>query len=155
VWLGVDLRLVVISRYQLQPLFFSNNQQPMTNNQEPAPWQQGSESKIYIMIWPTPTICKQRFRKSWRLPQLDTSLTQRRILQEVKSLAKVKSIVHVPNVSMVDWNGGCIYMQHFSEPRLRDVIGSMNETQVIAVGAMIGSDLAAMHDIDIIHGTPG
>jgi N6-L-threonylcarbamoyladenine synthase/protein kinase Bud32 len=117
------------------------------------PWRQGSESKVYILKWnETLIICKHRFKKHWKLPQLDLSLTHKRITQELKSIVKLSSYIKVPRILMTDLNNGCIYMEYFDKPVLVDMLDSCSTTELNQIGKLIGTDLSIMHNLDIIHG---
>ena len=74
---------------------------------------QGAEAKIYKGTYESkPAIVKERFKKSYRHPDLDKSLTRKRIKNEVKLLERARSIgVQVPQVFKVDQNNGLIIME--------------------------------------------
>ena len=53
---------------------------------------QGAEAKIYTCIFQgRPTIIKQRFKKSYRHPVLNWTLTVRRVRAEVKSIQRCRN----------------------------------------------------------------
>eukprot|EP00592_Proboscia_alata_P009413 CAMPEP_0194360816 /NCGR_PEP_ID=MMETSP0174-20130528/8250_1 /TAXON_ID=216777 /ORGANISM="Proboscia alata, Strain PI-D3" /LENGTH=425 /DNA_ID=CAMNT_0039132565 /DNA_START=147 /DNA_END=1424 /DNA_ORIENTATION=- len=57
-------------------------------------------------------ICKERFSKSYRIPQLDRVITKSRIKSEIKCLAKCRTVgVRTPHLLGVDMESGSIYME--------------------------------------------
>lgn len=80
---------------------------------------QGAEAKVYIGKYQISDdnnqqiIVKERFKKTYRHPDLDKSLTSKRIKNEVKLLEKAKLIdVHVPKVIKADLTNGVICMEY-------------------------------------------
>lgn len=52
---------------------------------------QGAEAKLYTGEWlGKPTVCKERFSKSYRHPTLDRSLTEQRTRSEVRTIVKCR-----------------------------------------------------------------
>ncbi len=69
---------------------------------------QGAEAKIYTGVFENQLmLAKERFRKSYRLQELDRSLIRKRIKNETKLLNKAGSIgVNVPKVIKHDLDNG-------------------------------------------------
>ena len=59
---------------------------------------------------------KERFSKKYRVPALDEKLTRQRILQEVKSMDRIRRMgVLAPGVYLVDTTERKIYMEYLGE----------------------------------------
>ncbi|KAI9207549.1 kinase-like domain-containing protein [Polychytrium aggregatum] len=100
-------------------------------------------------------IVKERFKKSYRHPLLDERLTSRRVTQEARCLLRCKKAgIDTPTLLMLDVENALIYMEYIDGPSLRDhlneLLRSHGDYNDIATG--LGSILASMHDLDIIHG---
>lgn len=116
-------------------------------------YKQGAESKIFILQWDDKAvIAKQRFKKKWRIEKLNAQITAHRMNQELKSIIKLKNVVKVPQIYMADFVSGTIYMEYFTYPQLQEAISYMPFNELQAIGSKIGSDLAKIHDMDVIHG---
>lgn len=123
-------------------------------------------------------LLKHRFRKSYRIPELDLKLTRERVSQEAKMierLARLKGI-HTPCLYLVDMFSFTIYMEYIDAPSVRDfLVGLLYKkpkttdnaharadahtdaakvtAAINAIAKSIGQGLAKIHDIDVIHGT--
>lgn len=121
--------------------------------------QQGAEARVYRSdFFGRPTIIKQRFVKSYRVPSLDQKLTHRRMNQEVRSMARCrKNGIRAPAVYHLDMKERSIYMEDIVEGiSLKEFIRSVDRstgTETLS-GLMqnIGKILAKMHDCDVVHG---
>jgi TP53 regulating kinase-like protein len=121
--------------------------------------QQGAEARVYSSVWfGKPTIIKERFVKTYRVPLLDQKLTHRRINQEVRSMARCrKNGIRAPAVYHVDLKQRTIYMENIAGAvSLKGYICSLdrsNEEHALDdLVHSIGEILAKMHDSDVIHG---
>ena len=85
----------------------------MVSNELPANLQQasemnlmsqGAEGRLFLSeLFGQPCVIKERFVKKYRVPQLDEKLTRSRMLQEVKSMDRVRRMgVPTPGVYLVD-----------------------------------------------------
>ncbi|XP_072013537.1 EKC/KEOPS complex subunit Tp53rkb-like [Amphiura filiformis] len=123
---------------------------------------QGAEAKIYRGVFMgRPCIAKQRFKKKYRHPTLDAKLTNKRIVQEVRSILRCrKQGITTPTVFFVDQENQCIYMEDIQDSvTVRDFIRRLqkstspdDQTALQELADKIGSVLASMHSCDIIHG---
>ncbi|CAI8049844.1 EKC/KEOPS complex subunit TP53RK [Geodia barretti] len=121
---------------------------------------QGAEARVYsCMYLGKPAVVKERFVKTYRLPELDKKLTHRRMSQEVRSMARCrKHGIRAPAVFHFDATRRLIVMEHVTDGTLlKDYITSLNggskrEEKLSNLVELIGSVLAQMHDIDLIHG---
>ncbi|XP_023948036.1 EKC/KEOPS complex subunit TP53RK [Bicyclus anynana] len=123
---------------------------------------QGAEAKLYICNYlGKPTLIKERFKKNYRHPDLDTSITKERIKNEARSIVRCKTAgVKTPALYLVDFERRRIYMEHFEHSiTVKDFIinlksttnqGDMNTLDVYA--DLIGGTVRKMHENNIIHG---
>lgn len=121
--------------------------------------QQGAEARVYRSdFFGKPTIIKERFVKSYRVPSLDQKLTHRRMNQEVRSMARCrKNGIRAPAVYHMDSKKRTIYMEDITEAVclkdfIRSVDRSCDEKVLNDLVQNIGKILAKMHDCDVIHG---
>ena len=121
--------------------------------------QQGAEAKVYRSdFFGKPTIIKERFVKSYRVPSLDQKLTHRRMNQEVRSMARCrKNGIRAPAVYHMDFKNRAIYMEDINEgDSLKEYIRKLDCNNIgetlQPLMQEIGRILAKMHDCDIIHG---
>lgn len=121
--------------------------------------QQGAEAKVYRSdFFGRPTIIKERFVKSYRVPALDQKLTQRRMNQEVRSMARCrKNGIRTPAVYHMDFKTRSIYMEDIVDgvslkEFIRNLDRSSNQELLNGLARDIGKTLAQMHDCDVVHG---
>ena len=123
---------------------------------------QGAEARIYLMNFLSrPTIVKERFTKAYRHPTLDQKLTHKRTSQEARSLLRCrKAGIATPAVFFVDYESHKIYMENIVDSQmLKDRIdyllkkgGDEAEEDLKNLARQIGATVAAMHNVDCIHG---
>lgn len=123
---------------------------------------QGAEARLYICNYlGKPTLVKERFKKNYRHPDLDTSITKERIKNEARSIVRCKTAgVRTPALYLVDFERRRIYMQHFvNSITVKDFIinlksstseGDMNVLDFYS--DKIGEVIRKMHENNIIHG---
>ncbi|KAH6561165.1 hypothetical protein BASA50_005298 [Batrachochytrium salamandrivorans] len=129
-------------------------------NQEMTPVpdviKQGAEARIYECdFMGRRTIAKERFRKAYRHPVLDEKLTARRVIQEARCLNRLqRERIDVPALYLLDTVNSTIYMEYVVGDTIRDVLhGSANSpSQLESIAQSIGSGLAQIHDLNLIHG---
>nr|VWO94058.1 EKC/KEOPS complex subunit BUD32 (EC (Atypical serine/threonine protein kinase BUD32) (EC [Ganoderma boninense] len=127
-------------------------------------------------------LLKHRFHKQYRHPSLDTSLTKSRVAGEARALIKcLRSGVNVPGIRMVDATEGILGIEWIDGKSVRFLLGggAEDEEEIIEDGDipeddadevededllkeygvsedivmdMIGTEIAKMHQADIIHG---
>ncbi|KAI1789858.1 hypothetical protein LXA43DRAFT_543067 [Ganoderma leucocontextum] len=135
----------------------------------------GSESCSEVLL-------KHRFHKHYRHPTLDASLTKSRVAGEARALIKcLRSGVNVPGIRMVDGPEGILGIEWIDGKSVRFLLGGGAEgeeeiiedddgpeSEAVAVEdkdplkefgvpegvlmEMIGTEIAKMHQADIIHG---
>ncbi|XP_065917523.1 EKC/KEOPS complex subunit TP53RK-like [Dysidea avara] len=118
---------------------------------------QGAEARVYNCTFLGKScILKERFTKKYRVAELDQKITQQRINQEVRTMARCRRHgIACPAVYHVDNETKSIYMEHVSGGKtVRDFIrASQQENKEFNnLAPKIGAVLAAMHDCDVIHG---
>ncbi|ORX54103.1 kinase-like protein [Hesseltinella vesiculosa] len=103
-------------------------------------------------------IGKQRFKKTYRHPDLDKQLTARRVTQEARSLHRcLKAGIDTPTLYLVDLNKSTIYMEYIAGITVKQQLldnqhNTYKDLDLDALAKKIGTALAKMHDIDIVHG---
>ena len=120
---------------------------------------QGAEGKIYrTSFFGKPTIVKERFVKSYRVPALDKKLTQRRMSQEVRSMARCRrGGIRAPAVYHVDFQKRLILMECITEGMtLRDYVRQLDvdkdKDTLLGVVSLVGNTIAQLHNFDLVHG---
>ncbi|KAI8820768.1 kinase-like domain-containing protein [Fimicolochytrium jonesii] len=119
---------------------------------------QGAEARVYkIPFLPgRPAIVKERFKKSYRHPVLDEKLTARRVVQEARSLQRLRRAgIDTPILYLLDIKRSTIYMEFIDGISVRDFISErrMSDGSIDnELASAIGKCLAIMHGLDIIHG---
>jgi TP53 regulating kinase-like protein len=113
---------------------------------------QGAESRVYACTFLSrPTIIKQRFAKAYRHPVLDARLTQRRLQAECRILQRcARAQLPVPTVYYLDESKYAFFMQKIEGLTLKQTIVRDHDTA--HVFASLGSILAQLHDLDVVHG---
>ncbi|WVR03354.1 Kae1-associated kinase Bud32 [Kwoniella sp. DSM 27419] len=90
-----------------------------------------SSSTSHPTAPPSEVILKHRFRKTYRHPQLDQSLTATRLIFEARSLARAaKAGVVVPKVVWVDDRGGVLGLERVDGWSVREILGGGAEGEV-------------------------
>lgn len=121
---------------------------------------QGAEAKVYKFTFlQQPTIVKERFPKTYRLPVLDQKLSYRRLLQEAKCIAKCRKCgVDTPTVYFVDTTTNRLYLEFIDGITVKQFLYNnhsatvKNEKECVEACAGVGRSIALTHDADIIHG---
>ena len=127
---------------------------------------QGAEAKVYIgkhdEEQPQLILAKERFKKTYRHPELDKSLTSKRIKNEVKILGKADLLnVNVPKVLKADLNNGVICMEYIQNSvTCREfILGLVKENKeeyykpiLDDLSMRIGQLVGRLHLNEIIHG---
>ncbi len=108
--------------------------------------QQGAEA---ILIQEENEIIKDRIKKGYRLPLLDTKLRKSRTKSEAKLLVKASSLIPTPEVIETD-NKEIIKMQFIDGKKLSDHLDNLKDAEKIC--QQIGENIAKLHDSNIIHG---
>ena len=119
---------------------------------------QGAEARVYkSSIFNKPCIIKERFVKSYRHPSLDKKLSDKRMIQEARSLVRCRTFgVRTPCVYHADLENHKLYLELIPHPLLNDLIisqsGKETSLEVRDTIRDVGRQIALMHDNDVIHG---
>ncbi|KAI9297554.1 hypothetical protein K502DRAFT_323245 [Neoconidiobolus thromboides FSU 785] len=120
---------------------------------------QGAEARVYkIDYLGVPAILKQRFKKTYRLPELDAKITKSRVLQEARSMYRCqKANIATPTIYDVCPEDSTLTMELISGLSIKELIyryGKKPEAANFLKSVMtkIGKVLFSMHEINIIHG---
>ena len=110
--------------------------------------QQGAEAKIFkIDNW----IIKDRIKKSYRHPNLDSQIRKRRTKSETKLLEKASKIINCPTPTHTA-NIYQIPMPFIEGKKLSEHLNSFSLEKQKEICREIGSSVAKLHKEDIIHG---
>ena len=132
--------------------------------QVPAGWvllSQGAEGRVYrLQLFARPAVCKERFRKMYRLPQLDETLTKRRLVQEVRCIVKSRACgVDAPCVYCIDRQKSRIFMEYIEGTTVKALLkhfeaagAAAQPPFITSVMRLIGTSLAQLHDNSLVHG---
>lgn len=126
----------------------------------PTLLKQGAEAKIYVCTFlGKPTIIKERFKKSYRHPSLDSSLTVQRSKAEVRCMARCRANgIRTPVIYFVDMEDHKIYMEYLQDSvTVKDHIiqfqaASSDLASLRPLAEKIGDAIGLMHSKGIIHG---
>ena len=120
---------------------------------------QGAEGRLYMTdLWGQPCVVKERFKKAYRVPALDEKLTKTRMMQEVKTMDRIRRMgVPTPGVYLVDQTERKIFMEYLGDESMTVKeflygIGTFNHPILEQLVQKIGTALATMHSGDSIHG---
>ncbi|KAL5480358.1 BUD32 [Sanghuangporus weigelae] len=154
---------------------------------------QGAEAKIYKTVLhpppsssegssdaPEPILLKHRFKKNYRHPSLNSTLTKARVGGEARALMRcLRSGVRVPGIRMVDAPEGVIGIEWIEGKSVRVLLGTEEDSDttpdaessgvleeedsvvdhLVPFGLdqselmrLIGVEIARMHKVDVIHG---
>jgi len=102
-----------------------------------------------------PIICKERFAKAYRHPDLDERLTKSRCRGEARALEKCaqKSDLRVPRVFKVD--PPVLYMEYIGGPSLKSYLLETDADHRIPYAELaqkMGEVLGKLHNLGLIHG---
>ena len=120
---------------------------------------QGAEARIYnSTLLGRQSIVKERFKKAYRHPVLDDKLTNKRMLQEVRSMLRCRKVgIRTPVVYFVDQESHSIFMEEIQDSStardfINECLSANKQAQLEALSSQIGAMIAKMHKIDVIHG---
>ncbi|CAO3583116.1 unnamed protein product [Absidia cylindrospora] len=129
---------------------------------EPVCIKQGAEARVFhlstFLTMDDGCIAKERFKKTYRHPDLDRQLTARRVTQEARCLYRCsKAGMDTPAVYLVDIQKATIYMERIIGTTVKRLLLDNQHNQYasldfVSMADKIGMALGKMHSIDIIHG---
>ncbi len=97
-------------------------------------------------------VLKKRISKGYRMPQLDEKLRKLRTRQEAKILSKLRNIISVPKVIDINEKTFTLTLEYIKGKRLSQHLDNLSNR--IAICKQIGTSLAKIHNIGIVHGDP-
>ena len=106
---------------------------------------QGAEATIFL---DRKKIVKERFRKGYRIPEIDEKLRKGRTRREAKLLEKLNSL-QISAPKLVECSEDKIIMEYIDGKRLRDVLKKQNYAKICK---LVGEQVALLHNNGIIHG---
>lgn len=130
----------------------------MTNEPETLFLKQGAEAKLYISEFNSQKcLVKERFKKNYRLPEIDKQLTNERMKAESKAISRCQAAgILVPKIYHMNLNDRKIYMEYFdraitAKKYIID-LDADSEGYLKQLGETIGRIVGEMHGNNIIHG---
>ena len=111
--------------------------------------QRGAEA---IIILHGKDIVKRRVKKGYRLPEIDEKIRKIRTRSESKLLEKASKIISIPKVVRIDEQKKEITMDFVNGKRLSDNLNNFPLSEQKKICKQIGTEIAKLHDSDIIHG---
>ena len=98
-------------------------------------------------------VLKNRIRKKYRIKNIDDRLISYRTKEEAKLMIDArKQGVSIPIIYDVDLQNGIITMEYIKGRRIKDIFNDLNEKDKIKICRKIGTNIARLHNKDIIHG---
>ena len=124
---------------------------------------QGAEGKIYIgEFLSKKCIVKERFKKKYRVEELDKKLTKERMLSESRNILRAsKKGIKVPTIYFVDLTERKIYMEYLENScQLKIILQSIYslpdispyESLLEKISQDLGDMLSKLHSENLIHG---
>jgi Kae1-associated kinase Bud32 len=108
---------------------------------------QGAEAQI---IKSNSTVIKRRTKKSYRLPVLDEKIRKQRTKREAKLLEKASKLIPIPKMISTSLDKKEIKLEYINGKKLSEHLDT--NPNRIQICETIGSNIAKLHDSDIIHG---
>ena len=107
---------------------------------------QGAEAKLFLVDG---KIVKDRFKKEYRIEEIDKKLRKSRTKREAKIIGKL-SAIKFPAPKLVESDDKeKIIMEYIDGPKVRDVL---EEKDYKKLSSEIGKKIAILHNNGIIHG---
>jgi len=101
----------------------------------------------------TRAIYKLRIPKPYRDPSLDKLIRSERTLNESRILINSRRLnVNVPKLLLVDVTTSLIIMEYIEGKLLRDVLNTLDMSEVIRISYIVGKQVGTLHKNSIVHG---
>lgn len=118
---------------------------------------QGAEGRVFVtqFLGARKAICKERFAKAYRHPELDRKLRHARMVHEARCLVRcAREGIDVPQVYFVDEQAMVLHLEHIDGWTVKQYLldHADSEAEWNAVADAMGASVAQMHDAGIIHG---
>lgn len=130
----------------------------MSNEADTIVLKQGAEAKLYVSDFNSQKcLVKERFKKTYRLPEIDKQLSGERMKAESKAISRCQAAgILVPKIYHMNLNDRKIYMEYFERAitakQFINDLGSNGGDRLNAIGETIGRIVGEMHANNIIHG---
>lgn len=105
-----------------------------------------------ILVHKDGELIKRRIKKGYRYEKLDIKLRRLRTRSEAKIMAKASSKIKIPEIIGADDKKCEIKMDFVDGMVLSNSLDDIPEKKAINICKKIGENIAAIHDMDIIHG---
>lgn len=110
----------------------------------------GAEAILYLE---GESLVKERVKKSYRLPQIDTELRIGRTRREAKLLSDARrSGVNTPTIVSVDEKNSKIVMEYIKGERLKEFLNGTNDENRKKTAEDVGKAVGTLHKQGIVHG---
>eukprot|EP00823_Brevimastigomonas_motovehiculus_P008537 TRINITY_DN784_c0_g2_i1.p1 TRINITY_DN784_c0_g2~~TRINITY_DN784_c0_g2_i1.p1 ORF type:complete len:360 (-),score=128.00 TRINITY_DN784_c0_g2_i1:1306-2385(-) len=122
---------------------------------------QGAEGRLYQGLYHNQmAIFKERFKKTYRVEELDKKLSEQRLTMENKLMSKARLKVDTPKVLSIEKTKRVLVLEYINGLTVRDVLmkfdlgtSNVQDQKVISiVASLIGSTVFKLHHENIIHG---
>jgi TP53 regulating kinase and related kinases len=120
---------------------------------------QGAEARLFrCLYFGRRAIIKERFVKTYRHPDLDTSITLQRLKGEVRLLTRAKQLgIHTPSIYHIDYTRRLIVMEDLQDARtvksiIDEWISNNNTSKLEQLAEHVGSTIGRLHQAQIVHG---
>ena len=115
---------------------------------------QGAEAKIIRSSYlGKPVVKKHRIKKTYRIKEIDEALIHSRTRKEAKLMHLARSAgVFVPFLYDIDVVKGVLTMSYVKGSRVKDIFDELDHQSRQQLCMMIGSQIARLHNHDLIHG---
>ena len=101
------------------------------------------------------TVTKDRIKKSYRVPELDTRLRFERTRTEARLINEAsRAGVSVPKVLSVDEKQNKILMEFIDGDAVKNIITNSSKKDLDSLAKKIGTALGKLHRNGIVHGDP-
>lgn len=98
-------------------------------------------------------LVKERIKKSYRLPEIDSELRSQRTRREARLLSEARRCgVLTPKVFSVDEKGCKIFMEFVVGKRLKELFNEVSEKDAADLAKETGVQIGVMHSGGIVHG---
>ena len=108
---------------------------------------QGAEA---ILTKKGSNVIKDRIKKSYRLPEIDTRIRKQRTKKEARLLNKAQSLIPVPKIIKLDEKNNKITLEYLNGLKLSNNLDKL--TNNLKICKTIGKQISILHDNGIIHG---
>ncbi len=114
----------------------------------------GAEAVLYMeKMDGQEALVKERIKKSYRLPEIDSELRLQRTRREARLLSEARRCgVVTPKVFSVDEKGCKIIMEFIAGKRLKELFNEASEKEAADIAKKTGGQIALLHSGGIVHG---